>query len=136
MEELEAKMKEIGAGEVASVMGRYYAMDRDNNSLALQLFTAFISAGFSKNVPSWISFVILVKANDSALHMFGLVSDGGVHSHNTHIYGLLELAKRNGLSPLAFPFTKGHSCISLSMTGVFASATALPSFLSFSPYSA
>lgn len=38
------------------------------------------------------------KANDSALHLFGLVSDGGVHSHNTHIYGLLELAKRQGLS--------------------------------------
>ncbi len=37
------------------------------------------------------------KENDSALHLFGLVSDGGVHSHNTHIYGLLELAKKNGL---------------------------------------
>lgn len=37
------------------------------------------------------------KANDSALHLFGLLSDGGVHSHNTHLYGLLELAKRNGL---------------------------------------
>ena len=37
------------------------------------------------------------KKNDSALHMYGLVSDGGVHSHNTHIYGLLELAKRQGL---------------------------------------
>lgn len=37
------------------------------------------------------------KAHDSALHMFGLVSDGGVHSHNTHIYGLLELAKKQGL---------------------------------------
>ncbi len=37
------------------------------------------------------------KENDSALHMYGLVSDGGVHSHNTHLYGLLELAKRNGL---------------------------------------
>ena len=37
------------------------------------------------------------KKNDSALHLFGLVSDGGVHSHITHIYGLLELAKRNGL---------------------------------------
>ena len=37
------------------------------------------------------------KKHDSALHMFGLVSDGGVHSHNTHIYGLLELAKRQGL---------------------------------------
>ncbi len=38
------------------------------------------------------------KKNDSALHMYGLVSDGGVHSHNTHLYGLLELAKRQGLS--------------------------------------
>ena len=37
------------------------------------------------------------KEHDSALHMFGLVSDGGVHSHNTHIYGLLELAKKQGL---------------------------------------
>ena len=38
------------------------------------------------------------KANDSALHAFGLLSDGGVHSHNTHLYGLLEMAKKNGLS--------------------------------------
>ena len=37
------------------------------------------------------------KEHNSALHMFGLVSDGGVHSHNTHIYGLLELAKKQGL---------------------------------------
>lgn len=37
------------------------------------------------------------KKNDSALHMYGLVSDGGVHSHLTHIVGLLELAKKNGL---------------------------------------
>ncbi|WP_298514154.1 2,3-bisphosphoglycerate-independent phosphoglycerate mutase [Marvinbryantia sp.] len=38
------------------------------------------------------------KENNSALHLYGLVSDGGVHSHITHIYGLLELAKREGLS--------------------------------------
>lgn len=37
------------------------------------------------------------KEKDSALHLYGLVSDGGVHSHITHIYGLLELAKREGL---------------------------------------
>ncbi len=37
------------------------------------------------------------KENNSALHLYGLVSDGGVHSHITHIYGLLELAKREGL---------------------------------------
>ena len=48
--------------------------------------------------PALLDAVNNCKKNDSSLHMFGLVSDGGVHSHNTHIYGLLELAKRNGLS--------------------------------------
>lgn len=38
-----------------------------------------------------------VKKNNSDLHLFGLLSDGGVHSHNTHLYGLLELAKKEGL---------------------------------------
>lgn len=37
------------------------------------------------------------KANGSDLHLYGLLSDGGVHSHNTHLYALLELAKREGL---------------------------------------
>ena len=34
------------------------------------------------------------KKNNSKLHIMGLVSDGGVHSHNRHLYGLLEFAKR------------------------------------------
>ena len=38
-----------------------------------------------------------VKKNGSDLHLYGLLSDGGVHSHNTHLYGLLELAKKNGV---------------------------------------
>ena len=37
------------------------------------------------------------KDNDSAVHFMGLLSDGGVHSHNTHLYALLEMAKREGL---------------------------------------
>lgn len=37
------------------------------------------------------------RKNDSKLHLFGLCSDGGVHSHLDHIYALLELAKRQGL---------------------------------------
>ncbi len=37
------------------------------------------------------------KKNNSAFHLMGLLSDGGVHSHNKHLYGLLEMAKRNGL---------------------------------------
>ena len=38
------------------------------------------------------------RKNDSALHVMGLLSDGGVHSHNTHMYAIFELAKRAGLS--------------------------------------
>jgi len=34
------------------------------------------------------------KAHDSALHLMGLLSDGGVHSHIEHVYGLLALAKQ------------------------------------------
>lgn len=37
------------------------------------------------------------KKNNSALHLIGLLSDGGVHSHNTHLYALIELAKKNNL---------------------------------------
>ena len=38
------------------------------------------------------------KKNDSALHLIGLVSPGGVHSHTEHLYGILEMAKRHGLT--------------------------------------
>ena len=37
------------------------------------------------------------KKNNSDLHLYGLFSDGGVHSHITHVFALLELAKRNGI---------------------------------------
>ena len=37
------------------------------------------------------------KEKDSAIHFMGLLSPGGVHSHQNHLFGLLELAKRNGL---------------------------------------
>ena len=37
------------------------------------------------------------KKNDSALHFMGLLSDGGVHSHIEHLFGLMEMAKKAGL---------------------------------------
>ncbi|MCR5452840.1 MAG: 2,3-bisphosphoglycerate-independent phosphoglycerate mutase [Lachnospiraceae bacterium] len=37
------------------------------------------------------------KKTGGSVHMYGLLSDGGVHSHNTHLYGLLEMAKKNGV---------------------------------------
>lgn len=51
---------------------------------------------FFKN-KALLSAIENCKANDSALHLFGLVSTGGVHSHLTHIFALLKLAKDNGL---------------------------------------
>ena len=51
---------------------------------------------FFKN-PELLDAVANVKNNGSDLHFYGLLSDGGVHSHNTHLYGLLELAKREGV---------------------------------------
>lgn len=44
-----------------------------------------------------LSAIENVRKNNSDLHLYGLLSDGGVHSHNTHLYGLLELAKKNGV---------------------------------------
>ena len=37
------------------------------------------------------------KANNSALHLIGLLSDGGVHSHIKHVFGLLNMAKQQGI---------------------------------------
>ncbi len=48
--------------------------------------------------PVLLSAIENCKKNDSALHLMGLLSDGGVHSHNQHLYGLLNLAKKMGLS--------------------------------------
>ena len=44
--------------------------------------------------PEFISAIENCKKNNSKLHILGLVSDGGVHSHIRHLYGLLEMAKR------------------------------------------
>ncbi len=48
--------------------------------------------------PALVAAMDNCKEKDSDLHLWGLLSDGGVHSHNTHLYGLLEMAKRHGLT--------------------------------------
>ena len=45
--------------------------------------------------PELLAAVENAKQDGHALHLMGLLSDGGVHSHNTHLYALLELAKRH-----------------------------------------
>ncbi|MFI3212637.1 MAG: 2,3-bisphosphoglycerate-independent phosphoglycerate mutase [Eubacteriales bacterium] len=74
----------MGAGRIV-----YQELTRITKEIKDETF--FTNEGLLKAVEN-------CKANDSALHLFGLLSDGGVHSHNTHLYGLLELAKRNDLT--------------------------------------
>ena len=52
--------------------------------------------GFFKN-EAILSAMQQAKKAGSALHLFGLVSDGGVHSHNTHLYALLKMAGKEGV---------------------------------------
>ncbi|MCQ2492492.1 MAG: 2,3-bisphosphoglycerate-independent phosphoglycerate mutase [Lachnospiraceae bacterium] len=63
----------------------------------LTLITKYIEDGEFFENKALLEAIANCKANDSALHTWGLLSDGGVHSHNSHLYGILELAKRNGL---------------------------------------
>jgi len=50
-----------------------------------------------------------VKRNGSVLHLMGLVSDGGIHSHYSHLFALLKLAKDKGLEKLlVHVFTDGR----------------------------
>jgi 2,3-bisphosphoglycerate-independent phosphoglycerate mutase len=47
--------------------------------------------------PTLLAAMKHARAGERRLHLLGLVSDGGVHSHQTHLYALLKMAKQNGL---------------------------------------
>ena len=47
--------------------------------------------------PALVNSMENAKKNNSALHVMGLLSPGGVHSHMTHLYGIAEMAKKFGL---------------------------------------
>ena len=60
----------------------------------LTRITKSIEDGDFFSNPEFIGAIENCKKHNSKLHILGLVSDGGVHSHNRHLYGLLEMAKR------------------------------------------
>ena len=64
----------------------------------LTRITKSIQDGDFFDNPAMLEAIENCKKNNSTLHLYGLLSDGGVHSHNTHLYALLEMAKRNGLT--------------------------------------
>ena len=63
----------------------------------LTRITKSIKDGVFFSNEAFLSAVENCKKNDSALHLMGLLSDGGVHSHIEHLFALLKLAKREGL---------------------------------------
>jgi len=73
----------IGAGRVV-----YQELTRISKAIA--------AGDFFAN-PTLLAAIRNCKTQGSALHLMGLVSDKGVHSHITHLYALLELAKQEGL---------------------------------------
>jgi len=64
----------------------------------LPMITREINGGTFFENEALLKAVKSCKEKDKALHLMGLVSSGGVHSHITHLFGLLELAKRNSLT--------------------------------------
>ena len=73
----------IGAGRVV-----FQALPRISKDIS--------DGGFFQN-EAYTAAMDACKAGGSALHLMGLLSDGGVHSHNTHLYALLKMAKERGL---------------------------------------
>ncbi len=74
----------IGAGRVV-----FQDFERINNS---------IKTGEFFEHQALKSALLNIKNNNKALHILGLLSDGGVHSHHEHIYAMLEMAEKLGLT--------------------------------------
>ncbi|MCD6705228.1 MAG: 2,3-bisphosphoglycerate-independent phosphoglycerate mutase [Thiobacillus sp.] len=57
-----------------------------------------IGSGYFYTNPALLNAVHLARDNGKTLHVLGLLSDGGVHSHESHFHALLDLAVREGLN--------------------------------------
>jgi 2,3-bisphosphoglycerate-independent phosphoglycerate mutase len=74
----------IGAGRIV-----FQDFERINNSVA---------TGEFYHIPELVQALQTLKNTDKALHIFGLLSDGGVHSHQSHIHAMITMAAQQGLS--------------------------------------
>jgi len=68
--------------------------------------------------PVYIKAIEDAKANGRPLHVLGLLSDGGVHSHINHIFGMLDMAKRRGVEQVyVHAFLDGRDVLPTSGAG-------------------
>lgn len=93
----------LGAGRIV-----YQSLTRIN--------VAIKDGSFFKN-PAFLEAINYTKKNKSKLHIFGLVSDGGVHSYPTHIKALHDLAVSNGVTPYLHAFMDGRDTAQTSGLG-------------------
>ena len=63
----------------------------------LPRITRSIEDGTFFDNEAYVAAMDAALKNNSSLHLYGLLSDGGVHSHNTHLWALLKMAKIRGL---------------------------------------
>src|ERR1700722_8425646 len=76
---------------------------------SLTRITKSIREGKFFEIPAFKTLLAGLKSRGGRLHLMGLCSDGGVHSHVDHLYACLELAKRNGISEVYIHcFTDGR----------------------------
>ena len=64
--------------------------------------TNCIKDGSFFEIPEFKECIENCRKYGSDLHLYGLLSDGGVHSHIGHLYGLLELARKNNIKNVSF----------------------------------
>jgi 2,3-bisphosphoglycerate-independent phosphoglycerate mutase len=75
----------------------------------LQRINVAIKTGELASNPTLLASIDYAKQNNQALHLLGLVSDGGVHSHTSHLKAICDLCKAKGLSQLYIhAFTDGR----------------------------
>ena len=87
----------LGAGRIV-----YQELQRINVAIRTQEFYA------NENLLTTINYA---KANNKPLHLLGLVSDGGVHSHTSHLKAIIDTCKAQGLTEVYIhAFTDGRDC--------------------------
>ena len=102
---LQASGKAVGLPEGQMGTSEVGHMNLGSGRVAMQpleTITAAIDDGTFFENKEILDVIKHVKDNGSNLHIFGLLSDGGVHSHINHVLALLEMCKKNNLSNVYF----------------------------------
>ncbi len=107
----EGQMGNSEVGHLNIGAGRIVVMDSTRIELMIQNGNFFSD-------PTLLAAMKNARSGGRQLHLLGLVSDGGVHSHQTHLYALLKMAKQNGVDRVfVHAFMDGRDTLPTSGAG-------------------